>query len=201
MSSTDMKKGNIVMQTNQAMPVCLLCRKNPQGEISHIFPKFIMKKLIAEGDFGRLRNLSNPNVALQDGPKRTMLCSQCEDLFSIFEKHFAEKIFHPSYNGKLDKAIGANDALSLKFLASLSFRCIAMGLEDHLFPPQYLPVFRPALNPIRDYLLGEISSLLPLFFSTILHTRLRRSNTKRRKQAILLLYKSWHRRRLYNISR
>lgn len=163
MPSRDIKKGNIVMQTNQAMPVCLLCRKNPQREISHIFPKFIMKKLKAEGDNGRLRNPANPNCPLQDGPKRLMLCQECEDLLSKFEVHFANKIFHPSYKGKLPEDIGTSDTISLKFLASLSFRLIAWSLEGADFPNCLIPAFKFKLNVLRDYLLDEISNTLPTF--------------------------------------
>lgn len=190
MNSAEFKKRNIAMETNQAMPLCLLCRKKHQQEISHIFPKFIMKKLKVEGDNGRFRNPVNPNFPLQDGLKCLMLCPECEDLLSKFEVHFANKIFHPSYKSELPENIGIGDTTALKFLSSLSFRLIAFSLNNSDFPNYLEQPFRYALNVLRNYLLGEISNILPIFHELFYIADYNDENIKNENRSLYFYIKS-----------
>ena len=45
-----------------------------------------------------MRSLLSPNLRIQDGVKKKLLCGDCELLFSIYEKQFAENIFIPYHN-------------------------------------------------------------------------------------------------------
>ncbi|MDL2144406.1 hypothetical protein QQY79_17900 [Flavobacterium tructae] len=61
---------------------------------SHIFPKFIIRWLNKTGT-GRVRQLGNPNIPVQDGLVEKLLCSECESRFSRSERYFANKVFFP----------------------------------------------------------------------------------------------------------
>lgn len=142
---------------------CVLCEVNKQDELSHIIPKFIVKKLMRESDSGRYRSAGNPNVVWQDGKKLPLLCPKCEDLLSKWEKHFAQTIFHPSYQGALPQQTGCGDAIALKFLASLSFRGIAYALSHNEIPSNLRRSHEYTLNVLRDFLLDRRKDTLPLY--------------------------------------
>lgn len=67
-----------------------------EGEIlkSHIFPKFVIEYMRNTGS-KYLRNFSQPNRRIQDGPKKYLLSPKAEQEFSLREKWFAENIFYP----------------------------------------------------------------------------------------------------------
>lgn len=142
---------------------CALCKKNPQKEISHIIPKFIVRKLLKIGDSGVFRCAENPNVRKQDAIKCQMLCPSCEDLFSLFEKHFAETYFHPSLEKALPDDIGKNDVTALKFLASMSFRGIWYFLHKNIASDDLITTYSSTLDILGDFLLSKTSSTLPLY--------------------------------------
>lgn len=144
--------------------LCLLCGEKHQQEKSHIVPKFIIKKIKSERDSMRMRNAGNPNIVAQDGPKCLMLCPDCEDRFSVWEKHFAETIYHPFYNKKWRRSGELKDEKIVKFLASLTFRTIAHTFQSHEFPTHLERKYRFALNVLSDYLMGRRNSLQPMFF-------------------------------------
>lgn len=144
--------------------LCLLCGKKPQQELSHIIPKFIVKRIKEECEGGMLRNGENPNIPRQDGPKCPMLCTDCEDMFCAWEKHFAETIYHPFYNKPTQMRQWKTDELSLKFLASVAYRCMLIYLQNNLFPDELRDAYFAALCVLRDYLLNKKDNLSPLFF-------------------------------------
>lgn len=72
---------------------CRLCG-SPQTVNSHIFPKFIIRWMNKTGT-GRIRQLGNPNIPVQDGLVKKLLCSECEARFSRAERYFANKVFFP----------------------------------------------------------------------------------------------------------
>jgi hypothetical protein len=72
---------------------CRLCG-SPQTVNSHIIPKFIIRWMNKTGT-GRLRQLVSPNIPVQDGLVKKLLCSKCEVRFSKAERYFANKMFFP----------------------------------------------------------------------------------------------------------
>lgn len=62
---------------------------------SHRFPKFYWDWMKETNGTGYLRSSTMPNVSLQDGDKRRLLCLACEARFSVLETHVAGKVFRP----------------------------------------------------------------------------------------------------------
>lgn len=143
---------------------CVLCHAHPQRELSHIIPKFICKKLMDESDSGRFRAAANPNVVMQDGIKTLMLCPACEDRFSVWERYFANHIFHPSYQQPLPDNTGKGDRTALLFLASLSFRGIAYALAHHQIPEALVREHEHALAILAEFLLEKRPDPSPLYY-------------------------------------
>lgn len=116
--------------------LCALCREFERQEISHIIPAFVYKKLRQISPSGFSRTTSNPNRRVQDGEKFPLLCPSCEDRFSIWEKKFAENVFHPYYASSKNTFSFNYDEWFLKFLVSISYRSLVNkleneGVEDH----------------------------------------------------------------------
>ncbi|WP_206812550.1 hypothetical protein [Paradesulfitobacterium ferrireducens] len=84
------------------MAVCALCRRESDlKEDSHIIPKFVYSGIKRNSPFGFLRESSNPDLRIQDGDKQLLLCEECEDRFSVYERHFSMKVFQPYQAGQL----------------------------------------------------------------------------------------------------
>ncbi len=81
------------------MPVCRLCRNDRELEVSHIIPQFVAKRQKADSPNPFLRNWTQPDRRLQDAPKETLLCRQCEGVFVAWRMHFAGDIFTPTMDG------------------------------------------------------------------------------------------------------
>ena len=138
--------------------LCALCRKYEKQEISHIIPSFIYRKLRQISPSGFLRGTSNPNVRVQDGEKFPLLCPYCEDRFSIWEKKFAENIFHPYYASPKNTFSFDYEDWFLKFLVSISYRSLVNKLEhEELEDHSKLCIknIREAKGIWKDFLLGK----------------------------------------------
>lgn len=143
------------------MPIdnlCALCREYERQEISHIIPAFIYKKLRQISPSGFSRTTSNPNKRVQDGEKFPLLCPSCEDRFSIWEKKFAENVFHPYYASSKNTFSFNYDEWFLKFLVSISYRSLVNkleneGVEDH--SKLCIKNMREAKGIWKDFLLNK----------------------------------------------
>jgi hypothetical protein len=134
------------------MDRCKLCHEKAELRASHIIPKFVFRWMAQTGD-GYFRGGDEPNLRVQDGPKKRLLCGDCEQRFSIREKWFAETVFTP-YIERGAKHF-TYDASLFYFAVSLSWRILIQGLQSlH----QRLAHFRPLLEACeqewRSYLLG-----------------------------------------------
>lgn len=69
---------------------CALCKRDAKLQESHIIPKLVYTRIKTHKN-SRFRSLDNINVILQNGEKRPMLCHECEERFSFYEKKFADK--------------------------------------------------------------------------------------------------------------
>jgi hypothetical protein len=104
------------MSEGGAVAVCALCRARTKLEQSHIIPRFVYRGL-----------------KISDGPKRGLLCGECEDLFSRHESTFARVVFRPLVaNGRV---VAKYEKWLLKFSASVCWRI----LEEHLATSQPVP--------------------------------------------------------------
>ena len=99
---------------------CKLCGLEKQLCESHIVPKFIYRWIKATSPTSHIRKMGNPNVRVQDGPKKYLLCKECEDKFSKYENLFAQKHFYPSTEG-LNTSVSYGDEL-FYFVSSVLWR-------------------------------------------------------------------------------
>lgn len=107
---------------------CALCGKDEKLLESHIIPKFVFNWIKDTSSTGYLRQVNNVNKRMQDGLKLNLLCYNCEQFFSSFEKKFAEKIFQPytkaienNFENYTFHSVEHEDWL-LKFVISLQWR-------------------------------------------------------------------------------
>lgn len=91
---------------NYTSTKCALCKEEKELMKSHIIPSLVYKR-IRSNKHSRFRSLDNIEKVLQDGEKRPMLCHECEELFSSFERLFANKYLDVFINtNKIPKITG-----------------------------------------------------------------------------------------------
>jgi hypothetical protein len=100
--------------------------------VGHIIPSFIFSWIKETSTTGYLRNPENINMRIQDGVKKKLLCHDCEQLFSTWEKKFSENIFAPYVQKELNisgipsgimKSIKYEEWL-LRFIISVQWRIL-----------------------------------------------------------------------------
>lgn len=142
--------------TNLAFDQCALCAESSELQASHIIPRFVFDWLTKTSATGHFRSSQNPNLRVQDGFKPRMLCKECEQLFSSWEKKFSENCFVPINSGNVDKI--SYGPWMLKFATSVSWRVLrvfdASGYlaecNDHITTR-----FNHALSEWSRFLLGD----------------------------------------------
>ena len=101
---------------------CHLCGIHSSLQASHVVPAFPYRYLRNSSATGYMRDISNINERQQDGPKERWLCTNCEQKFGMFEKKFADSLFHPLVKGNLKDALYG--PWLLQFCVSLSWRAL-----------------------------------------------------------------------------
>ena len=117
----------VVYLEKPKLQACALCHNNDKLELSHIIPKFAIRYL-KETSIGQLRSIDNPNSTIQDGEKRYLLCGECEDRFSEYEKKFPDNIFHPYFKQK--RRAFYYDQWLHYFITSVCWRHLYLDLPD-----------------------------------------------------------------------
>lgn len=139
---------------------CALCGSTSELILSHIIPKFVFRRLI-KTSVGKLRSGENPNVTTQDGEKHKMLCYNCEQLFSGFEREFATNIFYP-FQDRQQKSFKYGEWLQ-KFVVSVSWRSLYIDLIDfvsnHIGSIDAINRLVECEKIMREFLLGERSDV------------------------------------------
>jgi hypothetical protein len=136
--------------------LCALCLTNSDLQESHIIPKFVIRWL--KNGFP-IRSNQNVNRRVQDGLKLPLLCRNCEQLFSGWEKRFSEQIFIPLHDSQpVTKRIEYRKWM-LKFAVSISWRVIIhykqiSELDD--YTDEQMNLVNEALEVWRKYLLDEL---------------------------------------------
>jgi len=142
---------------------CKLClQNNVELRMSHIIPKFVWKWLRDSLSSGGLRSHREPNKRIQDGPKFQLLCSECEQKFSDWEKPFSEQIFLPLHDPEpVTQPIYYED-WALKFAVSISWRTVMYFRHksslNHLTDKEQ-QLTTSALETWRRFLLGQTNNL------------------------------------------
>jgi hypothetical protein len=107
-----------------------ICKLYETTEIlreSHVFPKFVIDYMKATGS-KYLRNYSKPNRRYQDGPKVYLLSERAEQLFSVREKWFSERIFKKYLDKDYGNGLDYDENL-FYFTVSILWRALLMNIE------------------------------------------------------------------------
>jgi len=141
------------------MPVntCRLCGETKELRESHILPGFVFRWQKETSATGYVRFAQQPNRRVQDGVKLHLLCGDCEQRFNIWETEFANRVFHPMTQGKVERA--SYGPWLLLFCASVSWRVLVYFKDilddlDHV-PAALLPSVKRAELRWREFLLGS----------------------------------------------
>lgn len=139
------------------MAKCALCMKEKELMQSHIIPKFIGKWLKETSATGYLRQAVNPNKRQQDLGKIELLCHECEEKFSSYEKNFAENIFTPFQNGQKEFHY---DEWLVKFIISINWRVAVTesGENRSNMPEHLLKELDIAIEAWRKFLNDECTN-------------------------------------------
>ncbi len=130
-----------------------LCRLHQDERLlmyGHVVPAFVHRW---QGSGSR--TISRPNRRLEDGPRRYMFCSECEELLSGWETTTKRTIFDPLHDdGSTQFAYGP---WFVRCAMSIVFRVLLVSKEDGAlaaFPAASLEKIDEALQAWRDFLLG-----------------------------------------------
>jgi len=109
---------------------------------------------------GYIREGSQPSKRAQDIAKEYWLCGSCEQVFSNWEREFANKIFYPFVDQNVS-SLNYENWMS-KFCASLSWRTLtymrSKNPDDELIQDRKL-LLDAAQEHLKKYLLGEVDNL------------------------------------------
>lgn len=134
---------------------CRLCRKETELVESHIIPSFVYRWLKESSVTGHFRFGESINQRVQDGTKAYLFCSDCEQLFGVWENAFAKEIFVPLHKGNATKAYGP---WLLKFSVSITWRVLTY-FKEYLdlkhFSEDLLRSADNALSLWQDFLLDK----------------------------------------------
>ena len=133
------------------LEICQLHKENSTLLESHIIPKFVFNWMKKTGT-GRIRKMGTFQIPLQDGAKSYMLCANCENLFSKYEKWFNENVFK-SYLADNNFIITENENLT-KFSISILWRVLKHFIEDKSVY-HFINELRKAEKEWSDYLLKD----------------------------------------------
>jgi hypothetical protein len=135
---------------------CALCLHQKELQLSHIVPKFVVDYLKRSGA-GGMRSYRTPNLRIQDGQKARLLCRDCEQLLSGWEKKFSENLFIPLHNPEPVTSPIKYQEWALKFAVSVSWRVlhhyVSLGLSN--FPQEEIDLAKKALEVWKDFLMGR----------------------------------------------
>lgn len=140
--------------------ICKLCGQEDELKESHFIPKFVGKWIKRTSVTGYIREKNELNKRAQDIAKEYWLCGCCEQLFSGWEREFANRVFYPFVNE--GKSEASYDNWMSKFCASLSWRTLAYIRNKNPKEEQDLErkhLLDGAQEHLRKYLLGEESNL------------------------------------------
>lgn len=143
-------------KTNLTFDRCALCAKSSDLQASHIIPRFVFNWLKNTSATGHFRSSENPNLRVQDGLKPRMLCMECEQLFSSWEKQFSEECFVLLNRGNVHNI--SYGPWMLKFATSVSWRVLhffdANGYLSK-FPDHIITSINRALREWSQFLLDD----------------------------------------------
>ena len=145
--------------TENGIESCALCKRSSDLQASHIIPKFVGKWIKDTSATGFLASATD-GARVQDLPTFRMLCSDCEQRFSKFEKIFADKIFYPFH--KSDESCLEYGSWLESFSVSLGWRILKTRYEEVKSKhPTLYPQMALAEATWREFLLDDRQTVAP----------------------------------------
>lgn len=108
---------------------CLLCGRHAELQQSHLVPKFVFRWLSSTTPLA-IRATDRIDLRVQDIDKARLLCGECEQLLSGWEKSFAERVFYPLHDEAKRVLYYPYEDWALKFCVSVSWRLLARRLRE-----------------------------------------------------------------------
>lgn len=137
---------------------CALCKKYGNLQKSHIIPKFIGRNLKKSSATQKMVKISNPYKPVQDIEKEYLLCKECEEKFSLYEKWFSEHIFYPEQQGVdfilIDKRL-------FYFITSVNWRrlLVDVNFQEDSLTQNEIKCLKESTEEMRLFLNGENTQL------------------------------------------
>lgn len=135
-----------MIPTNIQLQACAFCERATSLRNSHVVPRFVWDWLKRTSATGYLRQGTNVDKRQQDGWKERLLCTDCEQLFGLWEKRTSELVFIPLHDQ--DASILNYDEWMGKFCASICWRVL------YLYRHIGLTHLSPELKASADFALG-----------------------------------------------
>lgn len=140
--------------------ICRLCNKEDDLKKSHFIPKFVGKWIKKTSVTGHIREKNELHKRAQDTAKEYWLCGDCEQIFSKWEREFANKVFYPFVDQ--GKSVASYGSWMSKLCASISWRTLTYIRNKN--PKDELNQERKELldavqEHLKKYLLGEADNL------------------------------------------
>src|ERR1700722_399075 len=137
---------------------CGLCSNARPLRRSHLVSEFIERRLKLDAGTPFLRT-ANPNQRVQGGPRKRLLCGDCEDRFSAAEDEFAREFYHPTLDGNRLEIVWTRGLA--RFLASITWRnlidTLGSGRAHSLdYRLEDVARMRSSEERLRHYLLDAI---------------------------------------------
>lgn len=140
--------------------VCKLCDRDRELKESHFIPKFVGKWVKKTSITGYLREKNELSKRAQDTAKEYWLCDDCEQLFSGWEREFANKVFYPFVND--GKSVANYENWMSKFCASISWRTLtylrSRNPQDELDQERRKQLDATQAH-LQKYVLGQVENL------------------------------------------
>lgn len=161
---SDTLRGQVKSENQRAgsgTGTCALCRRVDHLQTSHIMPKFVGKWIKDTSLTGFMSNIINNKIKrVQDLPTLPLLCRDCEQRFSRFEKYFADKIFYPVHK---------DNVTELKYDYRLELFAVSLGWRTLISHYESLKSNHPIFNKQielaestwREFLLGNRQTVHP----------------------------------------
>ncbi len=139
---------------------CKLCSNEGVLKESHFIPKFVGKWIKKTSVTGYIREKNKVHKRAQDIAKEYWLCGDCEQLFSAWEREFANKVFYP-FVDQGSSVAKYNNWMS-KFCASISWRTLTFirsKKPSEETDQEQSIMLDKTQEHLKKYLLGETSNL------------------------------------------
>jgi len=131
---------------------CKLCGQESKLVEGHVIPKFVISWLKKTSATGYIRQAVNPNLRKQDIQKVKLMCTNCERIFSTWERRFAQHLFIPFQEKKQSSFLYGDWLLS--FAVSLAWRMVTVGVDNFgKSKPELSEYIDKALDCWRAFLL------------------------------------------------